>query len=112
RRIRMSVRFHRREMRDPRVERPLTSPEEMRGDVTSPSLAASRRESTLRLREAMELLPEEGRRIVELHSFRGLSFPEVAGRLGLSGPEAARYRFHEALKRIGRILSTGGPPPA
>ena len=42
--------------------------------------------------------------MVELHSFQGLGFREVAQACGLADKDAARYLFQKALKRLGEAM--------
>ena len=49
---------------------------------SSPSARAERREDARRLAEALERLPEDYREVLLLRHFQGLTFPEVARRLG------------------------------
>jgi RNA polymerase sigma-70 factor (ECF subfamily) len=107
RQVRMAGRFHRRERRDARREEasPATGgPPDAR---TSPSAGAARGEASSSLRAAVARLPEEERRAVELHTFQGLGFPDVAERMGLADRDAARYVFRKALKRLGDLLDGG-----
>ncbi|HEY8945289.1 MAG TPA: RNA polymerase sigma factor [Polyangiaceae bacterium] len=54
---------------------------------------------------AMEYLSAEQREVIELHWYEGLSFPEVARRLGI-GAVAAKVRAHRGYSRL-RALLTG-----
>jgi RNA polymerase sigma factor (sigma-70 family) len=54
---------------------------------------------------AIEHLPGEQRSVIELHWYEGLSFPEVARRLGI-GAVAAKVRAHRGYCRL-RALLTG-----
>ena len=51
---------------------------------SSPSHQAARRESGVLLAEALERLPADYRTTIVLRNFEGLSFPEIAARLGRS----------------------------
>ncbi len=104
RQILMAARFHSARKRDVRRERfEGTSPGHV-GNRTSPSEGAVRAEITQLIRESVIHLPALERRVVELHSFEGLSFARVAKEMGLSGPARARYLFQRALKLLGRML--------
>jgi RNA polymerase sigma-70 factor (ECF subfamily) len=50
--------------------------------VSSPSQAASKREQGVLLADALTELPEDYREVVLLRNLHGLSFPEVAERMG------------------------------
>jgi RNA polymerase sigma factor (sigma-70 family) len=75
---------------------------------TTPSALASRRESSVQLSDAVAALPPEDRRVVELHSYQGLSFAETARIAGLADEDAARWVFRRALKRLGETMGGGG----
>ena len=49
---------------------------------SSPSARAERREESLRLAEALERLPADYRDVLLLRHFQGLTFPDIARRLG------------------------------
>jgi RNA polymerase sigma-70 factor (subfamily 1) len=108
RKLGMAARFHRAARRDVGRELPPERWEGRPGDRTSPSRAAARDEDRERVRSAVSLLREQDREVVELRSFRGLSFGEIAGRLGLNSEDAARHRYARALRKVGAILSKGG----
>ena len=76
-------------------------------DRTTPSVAATRGETARRLEEAVKDLDPEERKVVELHSFRGLTFAETARLAGLPGEDAARHLFRRALKRLGKLMNGG-----
>jgi hypothetical protein len=54
--------------------------------------------------------------VIELHSFAGLGFEEVARQMGLSGKGAAYRLFEKALENLGEALDARdgagsmGPP--
>ena len=106
RRIRMAGRRHRRGKRDPKRERPIDLAEGVPGSRTCPSEGAVRGEIADWLRSALEKLPEDERRIVELHSYGGMSFEEAAKVLGLSGKSGAHNLFQKALRRMGGLFGT------
>lgn len=66
---------------------------------TRPSQAATRNEDRLWVRLAIDLLPPDERDLVLWHEYDGLSFEEIAERLGLT-KAAARMRFTRALPRL------------
>ncbi|PRP90576.1 RNA polymerase sigma factor CarQ [Enhygromyxa salina] len=60
-----------------------------------------------RVRDAIALLPEGQREVVELHKLRGMSMAEVAQRLEIR-EGAARVRAHRGYKALARMLGTSG----
>jgi RNA polymerase sigma-70 factor (ECF subfamily) len=100
RRIRDSARFHGAARRDVGREGPLPEGDLLPGGRTSPTQGALRTEATAGLRVAMEVLPEIDRRVVELHSFQGMGFREVAAAVGLPDKNAARHVFQRVLRRM------------
>lgn len=106
RRVKMAVRHHRAERRDVRRGVRLETGKSLPGAVTGPPDRAARQEEAERIREAVRGLKPMDREAIELRSFEGLTFREMADRLGLSGVHAARQRFERALKRLGRELDT------
>jgi RNA polymerase sigma-70 factor (ECF subfamily) len=76
-------------------------------DQTSPSERAVRGEEYLRLGRALSLLPEDQRRVVELHYLKGLQVAEVAERIGRTRPAAVGLLFR-GLKRLRELLREPG----
>ena len=74
----------------------------------TPSHAAGDAEERLALVEALEEMPEDERRVIELRDLEGLAFAEVGEALGRSS-EAARKLHQRALLRLGRQLRTQRP---
>ena len=77
--------------RDVRVERELAAAldnssrmmgHELAASLTSPSQAAARREQAVLLANALGRLPEDYRDVIVLRNLEGLTFPEVAKRMG------------------------------
>jgi RNA polymerase sigma-70 factor, ECF subfamily len=74
-------------------------------DQSSPSQHAIRQEQLLALGEALESMPEDQRRAIELHHLDGDSLAEVAARMGRSEASVAGLlrrglrNLHERLKR-------------
>jgi RNA polymerase sigma-70 factor (ECF subfamily) len=68
-------------------------------DQTSPSERAVRCEELLRLASAMARLPEEQRRVVELHHLKGLPVVEVAEQMGRTRPAVVGLLFR-GLKKL------------
>jgi RNA polymerase sigma-70 factor (ECF subfamily) len=70
---------------------------------SSPSEQAARREEAVRLADALEQLPEDYREVVVLSHLEGLSFPEVARRMGRS-VDSVKNLWARALARLRRSL--------
>jgi RNA polymerase sigma factor (sigma-70 family) len=69
----------------------------------SPLAECQRRESSVRLRAALALLPEKYRIVVHLRDFEDLNFAEVARRLGLTLP-AVKTRHLRARQKMAKFL--------
>jgi RNA polymerase sigma-70 factor, ECF subfamily len=106
----MAARFHRRQARSPKREDGPDAAFAAAGARTTPSMGAMRGEAARRLEEAVEALAADDQRVVRLHSFQGLSFPETARLAGLPDAEAARHVFRRALKRLGELMDERGEP--
>ena len=76
-------------------------------DQTSPSERAVRGEELLRLAQALARLPEDQRRVVELHYLKGLTVAEVAEQIGRTRPAAVGLLFR-GLKRLRELLREPG----
>jgi RNA polymerase sigma-70 factor, ECF subfamily len=74
------------------------------GRLTSPTLAARRAETQLRVQEALNAMDPIDREILTLRHFEDLSNTEVAQVLGLT-KTAASNRYVRALKRLKESLS-------
>ena len=72
-------------------------------DQTSPSERAVRGEELLRLAHAIARLPEDQRRVVELHYLKGLSVANVAEEIGRTRSAAVGLLFR-GLKRLRELL--------
>lgn len=101
RRVLDTAKRHRAERRDVRRQRPLVSAQGVRADETSPVEAAIRDEVQRAMREVMSRLPDRDRRLIELRSYSGLSFREIAEQLGLPNRHVARTLYRTALRRAG-----------
>lgn len=75
---------------------------------SSPSQQAIRREQSVLLAEALGRLPEEWRELLILRHLDGLSFPEVARRLGRT-VDVVKKQWPRALASLRRLL--GGEVP-
>ncbi len=98
--------------RDPRRERSLEaeldhSSSRLEGllaaDQTSPSERAVRGEDLARLAQALARLPDDQRRVVELHYLNELTVAEVAERIGRTRPAAVGLLFR-GLRRLRELL--------
>ena len=76
-------------------------------DQTSPSERVVRGEELLRLAQALTRLPEDQRRVVELHYLKGLSVADVAERIGRTRPATVGLLFR-GLKRLRELLRDPG----
>ena len=65
--------------------------------------SAERLSIRVQLESALRQLPRDGRRAFLLHHWRGLSFAEVAARLGIT-PGAAKLRSSRATTRLRGLL--------
>lgn len=100
--------------RDVRLERQLTSELDQssqtldRGLVapqSSPSQQASRREQSVMLAEALGRLPADWRELLVLRHLEGLTFPEVATRMGRT-IDSVKKLWPRALAGLRRLLET------
>jgi RNA polymerase sigma-70 factor (ECF subfamily) len=74
--------------------------------VSSPSQQAARREQAVILADALEQLPDDYRDVLVLRHLEGLSFPEVARRMGRS-LDSVEKLWMRGLARLRQIM--GGP---
>lgn len=80
-------------------------------DQTSPSEQAVRAEEVLLLAGALAQLPEDQRRVVELHHLKGLPVAVVAEQMGRTGPAVIGLLFR-GLKQLRELLrEKGGTEP-
>lgn len=108
--LRHQARHDRQQKRDVRREQPL-QPTGGSGTVLQlsatgqpgPGTAAAAGESRDWVRLALELLDPDDRDVIVWREFDGLSFADIAARLGL-GEAHARVRFQRALPKLGRKL--------
>ncbi|MCU0728122.1 MAG: sigma-70 family RNA polymerase sigma factor [Planctomycetes bacterium] len=107
RQVLQEARRHRALRRDVRRECALDAASDRPAGRTSPTQAAVRRELTMGIRGAVETLPGDERRAVELHTCRGLSFDAVAREMGLADRAAAYRLFEKALKTMAKSLDAG-----
>jgi RNA polymerase sigma-70 factor (ECF subfamily) len=99
--------------RDPNRERSLDAELEhsstrleglLAADQSSPSAGAVRGEELLRLAAALGRLPDDQRRVVELHHLKGLTVAEVAAEIGRTRPAVVGLLFR-GLKRLRALLA-------
>jgi RNA polymerase sigma-70 factor (ECF subfamily) len=74
---------------------------------SSPSQQAARREQAVLLADALAQLPDDYREALVLRNLEGLTFPEVARRMGRS-LDSVEKLWLRALARLRQVL--GGPP--
>jgi RNA polymerase sigma-70 factor (ECF subfamily) len=78
-----------------------------------PAVLAQRAEAIHRLKSAMDRLTHDERQVLVLREFEGLSFADVAARLGRPTADAARKAFDRACVRLDALLresmSSRGP---
>ncbi len=110
------VRRYDAQARNPRRERSLEAELErsssgleglLAADLTSPSERAVRGEELLRLADALAQLPDDQRRVVELHYLKGLTVADVADQIGRTRPAAVGLLFR-GLKRLRELLRDPG----
>jgi RNA polymerase sigma-70 factor (ECF subfamily) len=80
-------------------------------DQTSPSEGAARSEELMRLAQAMARLPEDQRRVVELHHLKGLPVVETAERMGRTRAAVVGLLFR-GLKKLRELLMDAGEEKA
>jgi RNA polymerase sigma-70 factor (ECF subfamily) len=80
-------------------------------DQSSPSERAVRGEEVLRLAFALARLPEDQRRVVELHHLKGLPVAEVAEQVGRTRPAVVGLLFR-GLKKLRALLREQGEAEA
>jgi RNA polymerase sigma-70 factor (ECF subfamily) len=80
-------------------------------DQSSPSERAVRCEELLRLAHAMNRLPEDQRRVVELHHLKGLPVADVAQRMGRTRPAVVGLLFR-GLNKLRQLLREQGEAEA
>ena len=81
--------------------------QQLAADLTSPSLAAAKRETAERIRQALERMSETDQEILALRHFDMLDNHEVAQVLGISTKNAS-IRYVRALKRLKPLLENQG----
>ena len=100
RRIQSAGRRHAAARRDVARERGIGEAEAAAGGRTSPPQGAVRSELAESLHRAIARLPEPDLEVVELRSYQGMGFLEIAEATGLADRNAARWVFQRALKRM------------
>ncbi len=74
---------------------------------SSPSQQAARREQAVILADALEQLSDDYREVIVLRHLEGLSFPEVAGRMGRS-LDSVNKLWMRALIKLRQLLQAAG----
>ncbi len=74
------------------------------------ALGAAQVEARRTLGRALAVLPPDQRRVIELHWFDGLDFPEVAEVVGAS-VSAVKVRAHRGYVRLRQVLGEDAPLP-
>lgn len=107
--------YYRRQRRDVRLERELAEALDQSSRVltqalvakqSSPSQQAARREQGVLLAETLERLPGDYREVVILRHLQGLTFPEVAERMGRS-QDSVKKLWARALAQLRDLLGEG-----
>jgi RNA polymerase sigma-70 factor (ECF subfamily) len=75
-------------------------------EQSSPSEGAAQGEDLLRLARALSGLPDDQRRVIELHHLKGLPIAAVADQLGRTRPAVVGLLFR-GLKRLRELLGAG-----
>ena len=75
-------------------------------EQSTPSQRASRREQAVLLANALDLLPPDYREVIILRHLEGLTFPEVARRMGRS-VDSVEKLWARALPRLQQALGAG-----
>jgi RNA polymerase sigma-70 factor, ECF subfamily len=75
---------------------------------SSPSQQAMRREQSMLLAEALGQLPEDARELLILRHLEGLTFPEIATRMGRT-IDSVKKRWPRALASLRRVLQGEKP---
>ncbi len=105
-------RYQKTRRRDVRLERDLAAELEQSSQAlergltavqATPSQLAEHREQAVRLADALEQLPDDYREVLLLRHFEGLSFPEVAQRLGRS-VDSVKNVWARALARLRPLM--------
>lgn len=78
---------------------------QLMGSITSPSLAAVRTETKLRIQEALNRMDDLDREVLTLRNFEQLTNSEAARVLGIT-QQAASNRYVRALMRMKEILKS------
>lgn len=75
-------------------------------EQSSPSQQVIRREQSALLAEALRRLPDEWRELLVLRHLEGLTFPEVAGRMGRT-VDSVKKQWPRALAALRRLMGEG-----
>jgi RNA polymerase sigma factor (sigma-70 family) len=95
-----AIQFYQRDVRDVRREQPLArEPGSVCQSSVSPQEQAQRREQAVLVLAALEHLPEEYRKVVDLRNFQDLPFAAIAEQLDRS-VAAVRQLWVRAVRRL------------
>lgn len=111
RRLLGAARRHHAARRDVRREVQLKDPGAIPAGDTTPPERAERAEAEADIEQAIARLPGEERRVIQLRSYEGLSFREIAEAMRLPSKNAARDLFRRALRKMGELVETDPSPP-
>jgi RNA polymerase sigma-70 factor (ECF subfamily) len=105
------VKHHQSQRRDFHRDQPLNAlveqaHEALAATLSTPSAHARQREQAVLLANALALLPPDHREVITLRHVEGLSFQEVASRMGRT-PGAVRMLWMRALEGLGRLMESG-----
>lgn len=112
RQLLMAARYHRRARRSVARERPVSEAARVPSGSPSPYAEAARNEARHAVRRAVDGLPLPHRRIVEMHSYEGFNFREIAAHHGLAGEDAARHLFQKGLAMLADEIVAPQDAPA
>ena len=105
-------RYYRTEKRDVACEQPLradsvlSQESRLKGDIESPSTAASERELEERLYAALQTLTDDERLVIELRNWQRMTFSEIGERMSRT-PDATRKFWSRAIVRLQRQMEGG-----
>jgi RNA polymerase sigma factor (sigma-70 family) len=104
RKIQMAARHHKAGKRAMDRQVSLEEPERQSVSMTSPSQEAVRNERADRIRAALGELAHADRHLIEMRVIEGITFKEIAERLGGGTEDAVRQRYVRLLARVGPEL--------
>lgn len=81
--------------------------EQVAGDLTSPSMAAAKREMAVKLADALGQIDPTEAQVIWLHHVEGMSFESIGERIGV-GRNGVRGIWTRGLRRLREFLPPGG----